>query len=106
MIAICDSYDALRAPKSNREAWSQEEVLGHITDGAGRLFDHGIASAFVAMMRRMDERKLLQTQPAPAQLTGGEMLPGDEDDGNAPEVASERSEDVTEEPVPTRAIEK
>ena len=106
VIAICDAYDALRAPKSYREAWSQEDVLGHITDSAGRLFDHGVASAFVAMMRRMDERKLLMTQPAPARLTEGETPPADEDDISTPEVESGRSENATEEPVPTRAIEE
>lgn len=106
VIAVCDAYDALRAPKSYREAWSQGDVLGHITDGAGRLFDHGVASAFVAMMRRMDDRKLLQTQPAPAQLTGGETLAANEDDSPPPDVESEQSEDVTEERVPTRAIEE
>ncbi|MCZ6754024.1 MAG: hypothetical protein O7E49_01815, partial [Gemmatimonadetes bacterium] len=76
------------------------------TDSAGRLFDHGVASAFVAMMRRMDERKLLMTQPAPARLNEGETPPGDEDDSSAPGVESEQPKGVTEEPVPTRAIEE
>ena len=58
------------------------------------------------MMRRMDERKLLMTQPAPARLTEGETPPADEDDISTPEVESGRSENATEEPVPTRAIEE
>lgn len=106
VISICDAYDALRAPKPYREAWTQEEVLGHITDGAGRLFDHGVAAAFVSMMRRMDEQQLLAGQRSPAQLTEGETPPADEDDSEPAEVAAEQSEGVAEEPVPSRAIEE
>ena len=106
VISVCDAYDALRAPKPYREAWTKDEVLGHITDGAGQLFDQGVASAFVSMMRRMDEQQLLAGQRSPAQPTDGNTPPADEAEGDSAEEAEEKDEHITEEPVPTRAIDK
>jgi putative nucleotidyltransferase with HDIG domain len=80
VIAVCDSYDALRAPKPYREPWTQEQVLSHIEGGAGSLFDRHLATMFVGMLRRLDEHKLL--------LTSGtqERLPPPRSDGAEPEA--------------------
>jgi len=71
IISICDAYDALRAPKPYRDAWDVAAALEHIEEQAGKQFDHGVATSFVAMMRQLDERQLLLAQPATQYLPPG-----------------------------------
>lgn len=59
VIAVCDAYDALRAPKAYRNAWTQDESLHFLERNAGSQFDHNVAVTFVAMMRRLRGRMLL-----------------------------------------------
>jgi putative nucleotidyltransferase with HDIG domain len=59
VIAVCDAFDALRTPRSYRPAWESAEALRYIEQGAGTIFDAGVASTFVSFMRRMDGQVVL-----------------------------------------------
>lgn len=56
IVAVCDAYDALCSPRAYRPAWSPEQALQHIEDGAGGVFDRGVAKSFSAMLRRLGDR--------------------------------------------------
>ena len=56
IVTVCDVYDALRTTRSHRPAWDPAQAVGYIEDGAGTVFDAGVARAFAAMLRRMDTR--------------------------------------------------
>jgi putative nucleotidyltransferase with HDIG domain len=59
VISVCDAYDALRTPRSYRPAWEPAEALRYIEQGAGSIFDAGVASTFVSFLRRMDGQVVL-----------------------------------------------
>lgn len=61
IIAVCDVYDALRTPRAHRPAWTAQRALQFVEEGAGSMFDAGIARAFIAMMRRMEHGPALLT---------------------------------------------
>jgi HD-GYP domain-containing protein (c-di-GMP phosphodiesterase class II) len=46
----------LRTARPYRHAWESERAMAYIEDRAGVEFDPGIAQAFIAMMRRWDQR--------------------------------------------------
>lgn len=77
IVAVCDAYDALRSPRSYRPAWSPEQAVQHIEDGAGGVFDRGVAKSFSAMIRRLEDR-LVRVRPDPAdvQPAGETASPG------------------------------
>jgi putative nucleotidyltransferase with HDIG domain len=56
IVHVCDVYDALRTARPYRHAWESERAMAYIEDRAGVEFDPGIAQAFIAMMRRWDQR--------------------------------------------------
>jgi putative nucleotidyltransferase with HDIG domain len=56
LVHVCDVYDALRTNRPYREAWESQRALAYIQDRAGVEFDPAIAQAFIAMMRRWDQR--------------------------------------------------
>ncbi|HJR16693.1 MAG TPA: HD domain-containing phosphohydrolase [Gemmatimonadales bacterium] len=56
IVHVCDVYDALRTTRPYRHAWESEHAMAYIQDRAGVEFDPGIAQAFIAMMRRWDQR--------------------------------------------------
>jgi putative nucleotidyltransferase with HDIG domain len=56
LVHVCDVYDALRTNRPYREAWESERALAYIRERAGIEFDTGVAQAFIAMMRRWDQR--------------------------------------------------
>ena len=60
VIAVCDAYDALLAPKPYRPAWEHERAVRYIEAEAGSSFDHSVATAFVTMMRGMEGRMMLR----------------------------------------------
>jgi len=70
VVSVCDAYDALRAPKTYRQAWTQDESLLFLERNAGSQFDHNVASAFVAMMRRLRGRMLLLPDASAPRLSG------------------------------------
>jgi len=51
IFAVADVYDALTSDRPYRKAWSREETLQHIGDGAGSHFDPEVVAAFRAMER-------------------------------------------------------
>ena len=59
LVAVCDVYDALRTPRPWRPAWTPGRALEFVEEGAGSMFDAGIARAFTAMIRRLEDRQLL-----------------------------------------------
>ncbi len=59
IVAVCDVYDALRTTRTHRPAWAPGQALGFVEDGAGTVFDAGVARAFAAMLRRLDTRQAL-----------------------------------------------
>jgi hypothetical protein len=70
VVSVCDAYDALRAPKAYRQAWTQDESLLFLERNAGSQFDHNVAMAFVAMMRRLRGRMLLLPDASAPRLSG------------------------------------
>lgn len=60
IVAVADVYDALRTPRAYRPAWTPQRAWEFVEEGAGTMFDAGIARAFGALMRRVEA----QAQPA------------------------------------------
>lgn len=56
LVAVCDVYDALRTPRPWRPAWTPGRALEYLEEGAGTMFDAGLARAFAAMIRRLEDR--------------------------------------------------
>jgi putative nucleotidyltransferase with HDIG domain len=56
IIAVCGAYGALRSERSYRPAREPAVALQEIENGAGSVYDPGIAHAFVQMMRRWEHR--------------------------------------------------
>jgi HD-GYP domain-containing protein (c-di-GMP phosphodiesterase class II) len=56
IIAVCGAYDALRSRRSYRPARDTTAALREIEDGAGTVYDAGVAQAFTRMMRRWEHR--------------------------------------------------
>jgi putative nucleotidyltransferase with HDIG domain len=56
LVHVCDVYDALRTHRPYREAWESDRALNYIRERSGVEFDPGVAQAFIAMMRRWDQR--------------------------------------------------
>lgn len=54
IVQVCSVYDALRAPRPHRAAWTAEAALAHVETGAGTAFDRAAATAFVSMWRTAD----------------------------------------------------
>lgn len=59
IIAVCGAYDALRSERSYRPAREPAAALLEIENGAGSVYDPGIAHAFVQMMRRWEHRVVI-----------------------------------------------
>src|SRR6266704_7148434 len=54
LVHVCDVYDALRTRRPYRDSWESERVLGYIEERTGTEFEPAAASAFVAMMRKVE----------------------------------------------------
>lgn len=57
IVHVCDVYDALHTDRPYRAAWPSAKALHYIERRADREFDIGIATAFIALMRK-NERQL------------------------------------------------
>ena len=64
LVAVCDVYDALRTPRPWRPAWTPRRALEFVEEGAGTMFVAGVARAFTAMIRRLEDQKLLAAPAA------------------------------------------
>jgi two-component system, cell cycle response regulator len=49
IIAVCDAYDAMIAPRSYRTPISVEDALSELRDSAGSQFDPDVVNAFIAV---------------------------------------------------------
>jgi putative nucleotidyltransferase with HDIG domain len=56
LVAVCDVYDALRTPRPWRPAWTPSRALEFVQEGAGTMFDAGVARALAALIRRLEDR--------------------------------------------------
>ena len=61
LVHVCDVYDALRTRRPYRDAWSSADALDYIQQRSAVEFDPDMASAFIEMMRRWDDRIELQS---------------------------------------------
>ena len=50
IVSVCDVYDALRTTRTHRPAWAPGQALGFVEDGAGTVFDAGVARALSARL--------------------------------------------------------
>jgi two-component system cell cycle response regulator len=50
IIAACDAYDAMRAPKPYRDGFSHERAIAELRRGAGRKFDPQVVEALCAVL--------------------------------------------------------
>lgn len=55
IVAICDVYDALRAERPYKEAFSVEKTLGIMQDGAGSHFDPNLFEVFETVASEFEE---------------------------------------------------
>ena len=69
IVTVCDVYDALRTTRMHRPAWDPAQAVAYIEEGAGTVFDAGVARAFASMLRRMDTRNALVPRGGPASLS-------------------------------------
>jgi len=56
LVHVCDVYDALRTHRPYRAAWESAKALAYIEERAGTEFEPKVATAFVKMVRKWDER--------------------------------------------------
>ncbi|MEJ2357435.1 MAG: PAS domain S-box protein [Deinococcales bacterium] len=49
IFAVADVYDALTSDRPYRPAWTRQQAIEHIRDGAGTHFDPRVVDAFLAM---------------------------------------------------------
>jgi len=54
LVHVCDVYDALRTKRPYRDAWEAERVLTYIEERSGTEFEPYAATAFTALMRRVE----------------------------------------------------
>ena len=76
LVHVCDVYDALRTRRPYRDAWEAERVLTYIDERAGTEFEPEAATAFVAMMRKVEGG--IQRSPMPP-ATGEASAPSPAD---------------------------
>ena len=70
LVHVCDVYDALRTRRPYRDAWESERVLTYIEERAGTEFEPDIATAFIAMMRKVEGG--IQRSPLPPAANGAQ----------------------------------
>ena len=51
VFAVVDVYDALMSNRPYRDAWTRDQVLEHLRQGAGSHFDPSVVEAFLEMLR-------------------------------------------------------
>ncbi|RLE32990.1 MAG: hypothetical protein DRJ61_08255 [Acidobacteria bacterium] len=50
IFAVVDVWDALRSNRPYRKAWSTEQTIAHLREGAGTLFDPTIVKTFLGIL--------------------------------------------------------
>ena len=54
IVAICDVYDALTSRRVYKDAWSQEDTMKVLREGAGKQFDPDLVAIFLARPRDLE----------------------------------------------------
>ncbi len=54
IVAICDVYDALTSKRVYKDAWTQEDAMNVLREGAGSQFDPDLVKIFLARPRDLD----------------------------------------------------
>lgn len=60
IAAVADVYDALVSERPYKEAWSVEQAIAAIRDGAGTQFDPQVVEAFLLVMEERASSSLIQ----------------------------------------------
>jgi len=55
IVAIADVYDALRSPRPYKKAFSEDEALNILAEGAGAHFDPSVYAAFIEVLADIRE---------------------------------------------------
>lgn len=55
IVAICDVYDALTSRRVYKDAWSQEDTMKVLREGAGKQFDPDLVEIFLARPRELQK---------------------------------------------------
>jgi HD-GYP domain-containing protein (c-di-GMP phosphodiesterase class II) len=55
IVAICDVYDALTSRRVYKDAWSQEDTMKVLREGAGKQFDPDLVAIFLARPRDLEK---------------------------------------------------
>ena len=67
ILAACDVYDAVVSARSYRAAWSHDEAIAMLREGAGRLFDARCVAALERVLERAGQgRREPDPSTAPA----------------------------------------
>lgn len=84
LIHVCDVYDALRTRRPYREAWESARVLTYIEERAGTEFEPEVATAFVAVMKKIESGIQLSPIPTPSEEAVAVKAPEPRDTGQKP----------------------
>ena len=60
LVHVCDLYDALSTRRPYRNAWPQARTLAMLQDQSGIEVDGDMVDAFVAMIQRSDEQRVVR----------------------------------------------
>jgi putative two-component system response regulator len=55
IVAICDVYDALTSRRVYKDAWSQEDTMKVLREGAGKQFDPDLVEIFLSRPRDLQK---------------------------------------------------
>lgn len=55
IVAICDVYDALTSRRVYKDAWTQEDAMAVLIEGAGKQFDPDLVKVFLANPQDLQE---------------------------------------------------
>ncbi|GEM_PF-2798053 len=56
IVAVVDVFDALTGERPYKQPWPEEQAIGFVCEQSGRHFDPQVVEAFVAVVRRSDDR--------------------------------------------------
>ena len=64
IVALCDVYDALRSPRSYKQAWSAERAQAYILENAGGHFDPHLVQVMSSVFAELEDLQLTMADRA------------------------------------------
>ncbi|MDZ7889047.1 MAG: hypothetical protein U5M72_07310 [Pseudomonas sp.] len=64
IVALCDVYDALRSPRSYKQAWSAERAQAYILENAGGHFDPHLVQVMSSVFTELEDLQLTMADRA------------------------------------------